>query len=121
LWFGATLEPVAGHLQVILTRLALDGAGVALHENVAPVPATQIGALLLAKPALVDLCAQRRQNRDEPESGQPLLVEDAEAVRTDVGGEFKRSFDRGCGASPVLLEVGGREVDEDSRLGVEAA
>lgn len=36
--FGPTLELISGHFEIVLARLALDGTGIALHEDIAPIP-----------------------------------------------------------------------------------
>ena len=74
-----------------------------------------------AKLVALDLSSQGSQDRDEAESGKPLLGEDTEAVRSDMGDELKRSFDGGCRPPPVLLEVRRFEIDEDPRLRIKTA
>ena len=118
---GAAFDPVPRHLQVVLARLALDGARIALHEDVAPVPTPKFVALRRPEAALVDLGAQRGEDRDEPVARQPLLGEDAEAVGSDELDELQRALDRRGRSPPVVLEAVGLEVDEDARLRVEPA
>ncbi len=85
--FRAVLEPMARHLEVVLAGLALHGARVALHEDVAPVPTTKIGPLFCAQS-----CARRSRHRSAARIG----------MRPNPGSHFFANTPKPSGATSVI-------------------
>src|SRR5258708_36712454 len=95
------LQPVARHLEVVLSGLALHSARITLHEHVAPVPAAQVLPLLLAQPTAVDLGSPGRKPPAPAKPCPPPLAATTQPITSDVASALEPPFPRPCRSPPA--------------------